>query len=262
MSQVTQDSVFKPFAVLLERHVVEKTLENDGLVSAFDYQAALDDPDTQGILDEQTQRLADFDISLVNTRDKAIAFWNNAYNYFMIHQILTEHVNGRIVDSVWDYGGRYNPFRDNVFQRDLFTVNGLKYSLDGIQKEVLLDSAFAEKGWKEARTHFTVNCASVGCPPLRSEIYTSRNIEALMTENTRRAFNTPRHLYLDGSTLYVTEIFKWCEDDFVEEEGSIEDFIRAYADDSVIEKVNTADRIRYIDYDWSLNRPDNFPEFR
>ena len=51
MSQVTQDSVFKPFAVLLERHVVEKTLENDGLVSAFDYQAALDDTDTQGILE-------------------------------------------------------------------------------------------------------------------------------------------------------------------------------------------------------------------
>jgi len=74
-------------------------------------------------------------------------------------------------------------------------------------------------------------------------------------------YRTPRHLQLDGTTLYVSEFFKWYEDDYVEEEGSIKNFIRAYADDRVIEKVNAAARIRYIDYDWALNCPENFPAF-
>ncbi len=165
------------------------------------------------------------------------------------------------MDSVWDYGGRYNPFRSNVFERDRFVIGGAAYSLDDMEKGILLGDDFEDRGWKEARVHFTVNCASVGCPPLHKSIYTADNIESLMTENTRRAFNTARHLQFDGKTLYVTELFKWYEEHFVEERGSVKDFIRAYADDEVVEKINASDRIRYIEYDWALNSPENFPEF-
>ncbi len=255
-------AAFQPFATLLEGYLVEKPLDNDGLVSAFDYRAALDDPDTKAILDEQRRRLAGFDISSLDTREKAIAFWNNAYNFFMIYQILTERVDGKIVGSVWDYGGRYNPFKSSVFDRDRFTIGGKNYSLSDMEKGMLLGDEYKSKGWKDARVHFTVNCASVGCPPLRADIYTSGNIEAMMTENTRRAFNTPRHLHVEDTTLYVTELFDWYEADFTEEHGSIRDFIRAYADDAVTDKVNKTTRIRYIDYDWSLNRPENFPELQ
>jgi len=251
---------FPQFAQLLEQFLTEKDLDNDGLVSAFDYQAALDDENTDRRLQEQDALLADFDLSRLDSREEAIAFWNNAYNYFMIQKILTDLDGGQLVDSVWDYGGRYNPFRDSVFERELFDIGGTKYSLNTMEKGMLLGDDFKDKGWKEARVHFTVNCASVGCPPLRAQIYTADNIEALMTENTRRAFNTPRHLHLDGNTLYLTELFKWYEDDYVEEEGSVKDFIKAYADDPIIEKVEAASRIRYIDYDWALNKPANFPE--
>ena len=255
-------AAFQPFATLLEGYLVEKPLENDGLVSAFDYRAALDNPDTKEILDDQRRRLAGFDISSLDTREKAIAFWNNAYNFFMIYQILTKRVDGKIVGSVWDYGGRYSPFKSSVFERDRFTVGGKNYSLNDMEKGMLLGDDFKSKGWKDARVHFTVNCASVGCPPLRSDIYTSGNIGAMMTENTRRAFNTPRHLHVEGTTLYVTELFDWYKADFTEKHGSIRDFIRAHADDAVIDKVNGTARLRYIDYDWSLNRPENFPELQ
>lgn len=83
-----------------------------------------------------------------------------------------------------------------------------------------------------------------------------------MAENTRRAFNTPRHLHVEGTTLYVTSLFDWYEEDFTEAHGSIWDFILAHADDAVIDKVNKTSRIDYIDYGWSLNRPENFPEFQ
>jgi hypothetical protein len=253
------ETTFGPYATLLERFLIERDLENDGLESAFDYAAALAHARTTALLEEQNALLTQFDVARLDTREKAVAFWNNAYNYFMLAHILTERPGGKRVASVWDYGGRYNPFRANIFERDLFNIGGRKYGLDEMQKDILLGDEFAKKGWKEARTHFTVNCASVGCPPLRKQIFTAQNIDALMTENTRRSLNTPRHLHLDGDTLYISSIFNWYKDDFTAEAGSVEAFIKAHADEHVLEKVQTATRIRHIDYDWSLNKPANFP---
>jgi hypothetical protein len=254
-------AVYEPFSEILERHLIEKNLENDGLVSAFDYRAALDNPETAKLLARQRTILAEFDIDTLDSREQAIAFWLNAYNFFMIAQVLEEQPGGKLIDSVWDYGGRVNPFRANVFERDLFNVGGEKYSLDGMEKGILLGDAYKEKGWKEARVHFSVNCASVGCPPLRAEVYTPDNVDEVMTENTRRAFSTERHLRVDGDTLFLTALFDWYESHFVNEAGSVREFIKAHADDDVTSKVAATRRTRFIDYDWALNKPENFPEF-
>jgi hypothetical protein len=252
---------FSEFAELLHRHLTELDMEDDGLVSAFDYRQALARDDTFDLLARQRERLAAFDSGGLDTREKFNAFLLNAYNFFMISHLLEERPNGKLVDSVWDYGGRFNPFRANVFERDLFDIGGAKYSLDAIEKGILLGDDAWERGWAEARVHFAVNCAAVGCPPLRAEIYTPDNVDALLAENTRRAFNTPRHLHTNGRTLYLSSVFDWYEDDYVREAGSVRDFIRQYADHDVIEAMNDTNRIRYIDYDWTLNAPENFPEF-
>lgn len=253
--------VYQPFSEILEHHLIEKDLDNDGLVSAFDYRAALDDTDTTELLGRQRARLAEFDIDTLETREQAIAFWLNAYNFFMIAQVLEEKPGGELIDSVWDYGGRVNPFRASIFEREQFNIGGENYSLSGMEKGILLGDAYKEKGWKEARVHFSVNCASVGCPPLRADIFTPDNVDEVMTENTRRAFNTERHLRVDGDTLHLTSLFNWYESHFVNEEGSIHEFIKAYADEDVADKVAATRRIRILDYDWSLNSPENFPEF-
>lgn len=254
--------LFSDYQVLLDDYLQEKRTAEGGLVSAFDYEAALADEKTGELLEAQSERLADFDVSALDTREQNLAFWNNAYNYFMIHQILTELEDGEVIDSVWDYGGRYNPFKSSVFEREMFDIGGENYSLNEIEKGILLGEDFEDKGWKEARVHFTVNCASVGCPPLREEIYTSENIDELMSENTRLAFNTDRHLRVEGDTLHLTELFKWYEDDFVDEGGSVRGFISEWADEDVAERAEGTDSIEYIDYDWALNRPENFPVFQ
>lgn len=100
-------SLFAPYQQLLDEHLTEADTEGGGLVSAFDYDAALDASNTEALLQEQTQALAGFDPSTLDKREEALAFWNNAYNYFMIETILTEKVDGKLVDSVWDYGGQY-----------------------------------------------------------------------------------------------------------------------------------------------------------
>ncbi len=258
-TDTAMQALYQPFQELLTRHLEEKDLAEDGLSSAFDYEAALAAGDTRTLLDEQKRLLANFDPAALTTRDEAVAFWLNAYNFFMVAYILENPRRGKLVGSVRDYGNLFNPYR--VFGRDLFDIGGQKYSLDEMEKGILLGADFAVRGWKDARVHFAVNCASVGCPPLREGVYLPSTLDAVLTENTRRALNTPRHLHLDGNTLYLTSLFDWYESDYVDEEGSVRDFIKTYADDHVKAKLDRHQRIRYIDYDWDLNTPANFPEF-
>jgi len=250
---------YEAFGQLLEDHLLEKTLPGNGLVSAFDYRAALDDPDTKDRLAVQRESLAAFDPASLDGRDEAIAFWINAYNFFMLDQILTERPDGKLVTSVWDYGGRLNPFVDSVFDRQNFTIGGREYSLNEIEKGVLLGDEYQAKGWKDARVHFAVNCASVGCPPLRKQIYTASNVQQLLTENTRRAFSTDRHLQVKGDTVHVTELFKWYEQDFTETAGSRLAYIRKWAAQEIASQVGDSAELEFIDYDRSLNSTDNFP---
>ncbi|WP_341580886.1 DUF547 domain-containing protein [Marinobacter metalliresistant] len=249
--------LYKPYQRLLSSYLIERTLPGDGLVSAFDYQAALADTDLVSTLERQRKALSEFNTGALEARQESVAFWINAYNFFMLEQILTERPDGYLVSSVWDYGGRVNPFVDSVFERESFVIGGERFSLNEIEKGVLLGEGYQSRGWKDSRIHFAVNCASVGCPPLRDQIYTAANLEGLLEENTRRAFNTQHHLRVTGDTLYGTELFKWYKEDFVEAEGSVRAFIRRWASDSVAEHVARTAELDYIDYDWSLNRPAN-----
>jgi len=254
--------VYGPFQEILEQFVTEKDLAGGGLVSAFDYAAATDQAKTLQTLASQREALAKFELSGLEGKAESVAFWINAYNFFMLNQILTERPDGELVESVWDYGGRVNPFVDNVFEREKFVIDGKEYSLDQMEKEILLGKDYADRGWKDARVHFAVNCAAVGCPPLRGSLYTADSLESLLAENTRRAFLTHYHLKVEGETLYVTELFKWYEDDFKEAAGSRQAFIQEWVDASLAERVAQTSTMTFIDYDWSLNRPSNFAEFR
>jgi len=254
------ERLFTSYAELLDAFVIERRLESGGLLSAFDYHAALADPITPDLLSEQRNRLAGFDPLQLDSRREATAFWLNAYNFFMIAHLLENRPGGELVDSVWDYGGRINPFRRNVFERELFEVGGAMMSLDQIEKDTLMGKSFRERGWADARVHFAINCAAVGCPPLRNTAYTSGNLDALLAENTRLAFNTPYQLRVTGSTLEVSRLFDGYEADFLAEADSIREFIAIHAGEEVARRIRGTTTLRFIDYDWRLNQPEHFPE--
>jgi hypothetical protein len=253
------DTVYADFQRLLDTHLHEHMPPEGGLTSAFDYQAALADAQTPALLAQQDRALARFDITRLSSREEAIAFWINAYNYFMIAHILAHTRNGEPVSSVRDFGHLLNPFR--VFRRDLFDVGGERYSLDTIEKSILLGQSYRACDWKDARVHFAVNCASVGCPPLRAEIYRPANVDRLLDENTRLALQTHRHLHITGETLFLTSLFNWYERDYIEAAGSVQAFIEAHAEPSLLEAIARTRRVTFISYDWRLNSPENFPEF-
>jgi hypothetical protein len=246
---------YAPFTRLLERHVVEHRLEAGGLVSWFDYSAALADDDTTALLQRQDALLAGFDPATLTGRESALAFWINAYNYFMIRQILIERPDGRLVTSVRDYGSLIDPYQ--VFGEARFDVGGTLYSLRQIELDILLGDEFRERGWKDARIHFAVNCASVGCPSLRRMLFTADTLDRLLRDNTRLALDTPLHLRIETDTLMLTSLFDWYREDFIEHSGSIREFIRRHGSARAAAAAN-AKQIEFIDYDWQLNIRENF----
>lgn len=246
---------FAEFQALLDRHLREWPLAGGGLVSAFDYRAALDDPGTRVLLRRQDARLAGFDPASLDRRADALAFWINAYNYFMLAHLLRNPIDGAPAASVRDYGSLIDPFA--LFGRELFVIGDRRYSLREIELDILLGEEFAARGWKDARVHFMVNCASVGCPPLRREVYTAANVERLLAENTRLALATPVQLRVDGATLMVTSLFDWYAGDFVGQSGSVEAFIAEHGGPGARAALEATGALAFIDYDWALNSPDN-----
>ncbi len=248
--------VFEPYQILLERYLVERELPGGGLVSAFDYRGALAAGDTLERLEMQRRRLAEFDTARLETRQRSLAFWINAYNFFMIDYILRNPDSGEPPGSVRDYGTLFNPYR--VFKRKLFDIGGRAFSLQEIELDVLLGESFAARGWKDARVHFMVNCASVGCPPLRERVYTAENIDAMLVDNTRRALDTPLHLEREGAVLRITSLFDWYAADFIEQSASVKEFIRGHGSERAKTRLEATEEVEFIDYDWSLNSPGNF----
>ena len=70
---------------------------------------------------------------------------------------------------------------------------------------------------------------------------------------------TKRHFHIKGKTLKLTHLFKWYKKDFEEAAGSVKKFIAPYLEDEDSrKKLEDSKDIDFIDYDWKLNRPENF----
>lgn len=260
-AEINTENVFKPYSQILGKYLVEMETDSGGLVSAYRYREAHADDEIPELLDKQKKLLRHFDTSSLKDKSSAVSFWINAYNFFMLAYILENPLqNGEWIKSVKDYGNWFDPYR--IFKKELFEIGDETYSLDRIEKEILLGEKYRKLGWKDARVHFAVNCASVGCPPLRSGIYKPGELDNTLSENTRLALKTRRHMHITGTTLNLTRLFDWYDDDFIEGAGSVIGYIKQYAPEDTYEAINHTGSVRYIEYDWSLNEPRNFPEFR
>lgn len=194
------------------------------------------------------------------TEPQKLAFWINAYNAFTI-QVVLDHYPIRPhllslspANSIRQISGVWDDF--------YLEAGGGRYSLNQIEHEILR----AEFG--EPRIHVAINCASVGCPPLRQEAFQASRIEAQLADQAERFARLPLHVRLDRGKkiLYVSKIFSWFGGDFIgnyswEGPGRLDAGERAVLaflhrhlppeERSFLE--STPVKIRYLDYDWHLN---------
>lgn len=167
-------------------------------------------------------------------REEKIAFYINVYNALTL-KVITDYYP---VKSIKDIPG--------VWDRIEFKVAGEDMTLNHIENEIL------RKGFKEPRIHFAIVCASKGCPKLAEEPFNGRELNSQLDRAAQGFINDSTRVRLDRGrhTLYLSPIFKWFKRDF----GDVIGFVSNYLpeDDRRFIKRERI-RIRYLNYDWSLN---------
>lgn len=215
------------YAELLKKYV------KDGVVNYRGFK------DEEAQLDRYLKILEDTDSKKLS-RNEQFAFYVNAYNAWTIKLILSGYPG---VESIKDLGSIFR----NPWKKKICRIDGDIITLDDIEHGIL------RPRFQDPRIHFAVNCASKGCPPLRSEPYQGNILDRQLDEMTVAFINDPKRNFIEDHTLYINEIFKWFVEDFNEDALG---FFHQYARGDLKKRLSAGTdkiKIRYIDYDWSLN---------
>ena len=177
-------------------------------------------------------------------RSEELAFWINAYNALTIQGILEFYP----IQSIKDKVNRILGF--NIWDDYPMTVNGKAYSLNDIEHKIL-------RKMGEPRIHFAIVCASLGCPKLRNQAYTGRNLHAQLEDQASYFFAQRRNFWIDrgGKTVYLSSILDWFGEDFGGSNRSKLDFASKYLSEAKDREFLRSGelKVKYLDYDWALN---------
>lgn len=159
------------------------------------------------------------------------AFWINAYNLLVIDNIVKNYP----LKSPLDVAG--------FFDKTKHEIGGKSITLNGIENNLL-----RAKFPKEARFHFVLVCAGLGCPPIINTAYSPKTLEKQLQEQTVLALNNPNFIKVSKNKVQISQLFEWYRGDF-EQKGNTVDFINTYRKEQLPEKA----KVSYYPYDWSLN---------
>lgn len=170
------------------------------------------------------------------SKNEQLVFWVNLYNMLTISTILEHYPIKSILDIKTSGLFKSGPWDQNIIE-----IEGKTLTLNDIEHRILRPI------WKDHRLHYLLNCASIGCPNIGLEAYTSTNIFYYLSMSEKSFLNSLKGVNIDGKTLILSSIFKWYRSDF----GVNEEEVLVY-----ISKLNSADlknrRIKYL-YNWDLN---------
>ena len=109
-----------------------------------------------------------------------------------------------------------------------------------------------EDSWKEGQE------ITRACPPLARRTFRAERLDEQLDDAMRRWLASPaKGVSIDRAreTVRVSAIFDWFEEDF-EREGGVLETIARYVDDedaAWLRGPGRDARIRYLEYDWTLN---------
>ena len=174
------------------------------------------------------------------SRNERFAFYINAYNAWTIKLILTAYPG---ITSIKELGS----WLQSPWKKKICRIDGKLLSLDHLEHKILRPI------FKDPRVHFAVNCASKGCPSLRSEPYTGHMLDRQLDNAAQTFINDPQRNYLKNQTLFVSKIFTWFAEDFNDD---VVGFISKHASEPLKTQLAAQTgniKVAYLDYDWSLN---------
>jgi hypothetical protein len=193
--------------------------------------------------------LAGEDLAALRTREQQLAFWVNAYNILAIEMVAQHYP----IASIKDIGSLFSP----VWKRPAGRVGARSVTLDEIEHRIV-------RPLGDPRAHSVVVCASTSCPALPREPLRAGRLDAQLDVAVRQWLADPgKGLRIEraASTVRLSKIFDWFEEDFAKS-GGVLAFVARYAPDADREWLRAHGatvRIEYFDYDWAVNALANAP---
>lgn len=236
---VAQEIDHKQFSNILEKYNYNGNVDYKALVGNEEFGNYL-------------KQLSSINPNDLESPDEKLAFWINVYNAFTIKAIVDNYP----VESINDLhsGGRIlgHILSTTVWDDDFIVVNDKEYSLNDVEHKIL------RKEFKEPRIHFAIVCASISCPQLRNEAFTSSEIEEQLQDQATQFFNdkTKNSFDVENKTANLSKIFDWFDEDFGDNDDEVLLFVSKFIDEKIkldIEKNLEDWSIDYLDYDWGLN---------
>ncbi len=223
----------KPWGDILGTYVVES---DDG-VNRFDYGALQANADDSAKLDAYLESFAALDFDTLSD-DERFAAYSNIYNALTI-----QHIVGRYPVKSIRSGYLVGPWK-----RVFTTVDGEDVSLDDLEHGIL------RVEFSDPRVHYAVNCASFGCPNLRTDAWYAATLDEELDDAARDYINNPRGVSVRrNGTLQVSTIYKWFREDFGGSNDGVIDHLLEHAEPELAAQIEAKRRITKHDYDWSLN---------
>ena len=175
-------------------------------------------------------------------RDAAMVYWANLYNALTV-QVVAENYPVRSIRNI------KSGFRKGPWKRKLVRVEGKDLSLDNIEHDILRPT------FRTPLVHYMVNCASVGCPNLKTNPWRVETLHADMDAAARSYINSVRGVAFQNNKIVVSSIYKWFKKDFGGTHAGVLAHLSKYADAPLKQKLEAYRKINKYDYDWSVNAP-------
>ena len=176
-------------------------------------------------------------------RDEQLAYWINLYNAVTVDIVLKNYP----VESIRDIDISPGFFSDGPWGKKVLNIQGETLSLNDIEHRILRPI------WKDARIHFAVNCASLGCPNLQQRAFMAKTINKQLDSAAQEFIAHPRGVRLVSDGVIVSSIFSWFQQDFGETEEDVIAYIQRYANNEMHAKLEGMQFFAGDEYDWSLN---------
>ncbi|MEM7358474.1 MAG: DUF547 domain-containing protein [Pseudomonadota bacterium] len=171
------------------------------------------------------------------------AYWINLYNAMAVALVVND---GRDLRSIRQI--RAGVFTPGPWSRKDLNVVSQDLSLDDIKNGILRPI------WNDARVHYALNSASLGCPNLSKTAFDGGNIETLLDGAARAYINHARAVSVSSGQLTLSQIYEWYNTDFGNSYVEMINHISQFAEPALAESLKASLRVSY-NYDWTLNRP-------
>ena len=175
-------------------------------------------------------------------RNEAMAYWANLYNALTV-QVVAQNYPVKSIRNIKS-GRRKGPWK-----RKLVNVEGKDLTLDNIEHDIMRPT------YKTPLVHYMVNCASLGCPNLKTSPWQAETLEADMEAAARAYINSSRGVVFNKNKVQASRIYRWFKKDFGNSESGVLAHLMKYADADLQTRLKDRSKIDKYGYDWALNAP-------